>query len=35
MSKLITEVLVNKDIREEAKLNAFAAQLADVGAPWA
>ena len=34
MSKLIAQVLTNKKARDEASLNAFAAQLAEVGAPW-
>ena len=35
MSKLITKVLTDKSARDQQAINAFAAQLAEVGAPWA
>ena len=34
MSKLIEKVLTSKEARNDASLNAFAAELAEVGAPW-
>ena len=35
MSKLILKVLTDKNARDAAALNALAASLAEVGAPWA